>query len=160
MAYYPYKLRDEDTGWGQHIEWRIKFEEDYKKRQKQAADEEKEKEQLNQAKILALREEQKLKYVGLPREEELFKVIDECLFEDIKKIKPCYILNTKFEIVEVVGNIGRVSIWLQDKLNMKKSPGRTTIFEYIRHKSAYAGEYYIVPATMKNLEEFYFEKIV
>lgn len=152
MTYYPYKLKDEDTGYGQHLSWRIKWEEERKKEEELKKEKLKEEQRMIQQKKKQEMEEFLSFYKKHPITDEMIKKLKEVEPSVRKRINPVYIIDTELDLIDLVTSKNDVGQWIHEKGFSKKELGRTTVFEYIRNETPYKEQLYFVPA--KNYDTF------
>lgn len=152
MTYYPYKLKDEDTGYGQHLSWRIKWEEERKKEEELKKEKLKEEQRMIQQKKKQEMEEFLSFYKKHPITDEMIEKLKEVAPTVRKRINPVYILDNQLNIIDLVTSNNLVGKWIKENDFSKKEPGRTTVFEYIRNEMIYKDQFYFVPA--KNYDNF------
>lgn len=133
-------------------DWEIKQREEWEKKREQ---EEKEAAEL----AAKLEQEEKLKTEEFIKPFLKHPISDE-IIEQLKTIKPVdrlrahpvYIVDYFGEIIAMVKSKNLVGNWLYRNGYSKKPLGRTTVFEYIRNRTPYGGDLYIVP--VDKYEEF------
>ncbi|WP_066256782.1 hypothetical protein [Neobacillus drentensis] len=152
MAYYSYKLKDEDTGFGQNLDWRINWNENL---QKERTQEEKE----IKRRMSKFQQQQKLEteefikpFLMHPISEEIIEQFRKIEPTNRKRVDPAYILDKQLDIIAMVESKNLIGKWIFENGHSKKELGRTTVFEYIRNKWEYKNTLYFVEG--KNYEEF------
>lgn len=152
MAYYPYKLKDEDTGYGQHLDWQIEWKEKLEEEEKQKENQLKEARKKARGQRKKELEEYLSFYKKHPITDEMIKKLIEVEPNVRKRINPVYIIDTELDLIDLVTSKNDVGQWIHEKGFSKKELGRTTVFEYIRNETPYKEQLYFVPA--KNYDTF------
>ncbi|MDA2218770.1 MULTISPECIES: hypothetical protein [unclassified Bacillus cereus group] len=141
---HPYKLSDSETGYGQHLAWMKKWEEDRKQKKIERKEAEQEKKEEERANFLE-------RFKKHPVPDEVLETLKLIRPSSYYRIQLVYILNNQLEIIAVVGK-GKIGNWIFENGYGDKRPGSRIVLEHLHNKEPYDGKVYFV--TFEEYEEF------